>query len=593
MKTPFIHIIIIYLLILGLLLPFSLKSQHLLSQVEVQGGAFTDCFQYMVHDPAENYYVGVRYGTNRDSIIVGNTTVYAHRKDPMNIFLGLSDYFLLKFNMNHEIIGSFVIDNAEQVRDFYSDGTHTLISMTLYDSESEDSLYPITLGGIEEVEREGNRGKGILVVLDENMNLEKVVIPSTGELGHVAADGDFAYLEVRIPKKSAFILIGSDTVFNQPYINLPTYFDETVVLCKYNLITDEVEWWKRIGERGDEELEEMELDPDKNLVIRGITSSIDFYFDDSTYVVNTSPHNPFIGKYSPDGKWLLGILNPNEVNEYVSDMTVDPEGNFYIASEYYGPAYAIGDTVLFNEFIDGQYQYKGLVVKYDAVGNFVWAHQSQGNCQQTSLFSIAWMKNQQLVISGYFIEGDLQFGKQVYHQENGTNNENGFLWILDAETGAYIQHVMSQGVQGRTFYDMYVDKDNILNMYLQFGGTDTLFNAIISSYLPFASGFLLKIAPDFISALPELNNVLDNFNMYPNPVSGGSGVNITFNDVSSISTYSCAIYDQCGQKILERREIDNSYDKTYHLNTSSLLPGPYWVVLYTKNHREIELLIIE
>ncbi|MGB3080171.1 MAG: T9SS type A sorting domain-containing protein, partial [Saprospiraceae bacterium] len=210
-----------------------------------------------------------------------------------------------------------------------------------------------------------------------------------------------------------------------------------------------------------------------------------------------------------------------------------------------------------------------------------------------SLFSIAWMKNQQLVISGYFIEGDLQFGKQVYHQENGTNNENGFLWILDAETGAYIQHVMSQGVQGRTFYDMYVDKDNILNMYLQFGGTDTLFNAIISSYLPFASGFLLKIAPDFISALPELNNVLDNFNMYPNPVSGGSCVNITFNDVSSISTYSCAIYDQCGQKILERREIDNSYDKTYHLNTSSLLPGPYWVVLYTKNHREIELLIIE
>ncbi|MBK9982431.1 MAG: T9SS type A sorting domain-containing protein [Saprospiraceae bacterium] len=593
METPFIHFITCHLLIIGLLLPFSIKSQHLISQVEVQRGYTTSCFQYMIHDPAENYYVGVEYGTNKDSVIVGDTSVASHRNDPINNFLGLSDFYFLRFDSQHQLSGSFVIDNAEMVRDFYSGGVHSLISMTLYDSESEDSLYPITLGGIEEVEREGNRGKGILVVLDEDMNLEKVIIPSTGELGQVATDGDFAYLEVRIPKGSAYILIGTDTVFNQPYVNSPTYFDETVVLCKYNLITDEVVWWKRIGERGDEELEEMELDPDKNLVIRGITSSIDFYFDDSTYIVNTSAHNPFIGKYSPDGKWLLGILNPNEVNEYVSDMTVDPEGNFYIASEYYGPMYAIGDTVLYNEFIDGQYQYKGLVVKYDAFGNFVWAHQSQGNCKRTSLFSIAWMKNHQVVISGYFLEGDLQFGGQVYHQENGTHNENGFLWILDAETGAYIQHVMSQGVQGRRFYDMYVDHDNILNMYLQFGGTDTLFNAIISGQTQNASGFLLKIVPDFISALPELNTLIDGFNVYPNPASGSSGVNITFNDASSSSAYSCVVYDQCGQKVFESGDIENSYDKTYHLNTSSLLPGTYWVVLYNKNQKQIKLLILE
>ncbi len=194
MKTPFIHILYYHLLIIGLFIPVSVKAQHLKSQVEIQGGAFTDCFQYMIHDQLENYYVGVRYGTNRDSIIAGNTTVYALRKDPMNIFLGLSDFFFLKFNMKHELIGSFVIDNAEQVRDFYSDGVHTLLSMTLYDYENGDSLYPITLGGDVEVERKGNRGKGILVVLDENMELDKVVIPSAGELGEVVLDGDEAYL---------------------------------------------------------------------------------------------------------------------------------------------------------------------------------------------------------------------------------------------------------------------------------------------------------------------------------------------------------------------------------------------------------------
>lgn len=79
------------------------------------------------------------------------------------------------------------------------------------------------------------------------------------------------------------------------------------------------------------------------------------------------PQNIFIVKYAPDGSllWARGTQNGNAV---VGGLSADPFGNVYLFGYYTSSSIKIGTAVLTNP--GGTEQF---IVKYDAVGNVVWA----------------------------------------------------------------------------------------------------------------------------------------------------------------------------------------------------------------------------
>src|SRR5688500_14557892 len=157
-------------------------SQKLLSQLEIAHGAFNSCYELMVTDPLGNYYLGLEYGTDYSGVMVLDTLIKGFRDDPLNGELDLVDFYFLKFDSNHGLSNGFIIDNAEEVNDFYSSGEYNFVTMMLHPfEEDDDSLYPIVIGGELVIEREGNRGKSLLIVLNEMLELQKVLMPTTGE----------------------------------------------------------------------------------------------------------------------------------------------------------------------------------------------------------------------------------------------------------------------------------------------------------------------------------------------------------------------------------------------------------------------------
>ncbi|MBK9982796.1 MAG: T9SS type A sorting domain-containing protein [Saprospiraceae bacterium] len=581
------------ILVLFIITSYSSFGQQVLSKIEIPGRSWTQQIEYMIHDTLGNYYIGtLNDDTELEGVIVGGAFVSAHRNDPEDRHLFLSDFFLLKLNDQDELLNSFVIDNAESIRDYYSNGTNTVISMTLNSAELENSLYPITLGGNVVIPREGNRGKGLLIVLDENLNLLKAVLPSTGELGQVTVDENFAYLEFMIRDHQPFILIGSDTVYNHVYADNPTdYGRQTVVLCKYDFVNDKVEWWRRIGNVGREELYDMEIDKDHNLLIRGTTSSTYFSYNGIDTVMNDSNDNPFIGKYTPEGVNISGILNPFENNLLVDDYCLDKDGNYYLAGTYYGSRCIVGDTVLYNPWLGTMYPYRAVVIKYNSEGVFQWVTQLEGTFEESFLQSITTLNDGNLIISGLFRYGDLLLGGQEYHHDGPSDRENAFLWILDAGTGVYKDHVMTEGKSHRMFYNLYSDKKGILNMFLKINGIDTIFNQEFSSGTAYSSDFLVKLSTDFLSYLQEPIIQKDIFKLYPNPISQSTNVNIEFNKEFQKEESQYVIMDQRGHEVLSGN-VDSNQEQ-FQVETKSLMPGAYWIIVNKGNVMDVELIIIQ
>jgi len=586
-------LLLIYLIIALSITWLPCNSQNVLSQLE-----FKDIdigfpyYEYISKDFQGNYFIGVDLrSTDKDGLFMGDAFVPAFRHYPDDFNLGLSDFFLCKLSLDLTLKASFVIDNAETTRDIFAGESYTLISMSLIDTDVEKDSFPILLNGEFVLDREGNRGNGSLIVLDNELRFQKAIFLSDGELGQVAVEGNMAYLELQIPSNEPFIIVGGkDTVYNHTAFNNPNdYGRQTVVLCKYDLVTDEVIWLQRIGNVGFESLIEMEVDMDHNLVILGATSSVYFSFNDIDTILNYSDHNPFIGKYSPNGEFLLGILNQAEVSENAKDLYIDEENNYYITSNFYGKDFTIGDTLLLNPLYGNKYPIRAFVVKYNSTGAFQWISQIEGSFEESFLHGITG-RNENIIISGIFNEGEAYFGSEVYSHDFDDGRENQFICVLDKETGRYRSHIMTEGNWHRHFFSLSVDQSGNLDMFMRFRGSDTIFNLPFSSSMNLWSGYLLKLSPDFLLSINNKSAHQDMISAYPNPCKSGDDILVKINAKQSIDPFICSIMDVKGE-ILWHSEL--LFDSFISIPTINLSQGAYWLKVQSEGSYDIQIILIQ
>lgn len=138
------------LLLVSILAFFSknrnLHAQHLLSHLEIQGGGGLVGYDYIINDRDHNLYAGFQRPTWLPAV-VDDVEIYGSRLDTPDASFRLRDLFFVKFDSDHNIQNSFVIDNADLVLDFHTDGAHSVISLSLSPEERMDSMHPIILGG--------------------------------------------------------------------------------------------------------------------------------------------------------------------------------------------------------------------------------------------------------------------------------------------------------------------------------------------------------------------------------------------------------------------------------------------------------------
>jgi hypothetical protein len=502
----------------------------------------------MINDIHHNYYVGLVNGTWSEGFVLPDTLVKAFRSDPANNDLYLYDFYYFKFDQNHNFVNSFIIDNAQNVKDLYSSGEYNLLSMTLDSKNRPDDDYTFLLNGEIEIPRDSNLGKGILITLDADMNLIDYRLPSTGGLGQIARDGRYAYLELYIPNGIPYILVGADTVHNH-YLGWSDmeYGFQTIVLAKYDMETGQFIWWKRLGNAGEDQLNDMLIDSEGNLVIHGKTSSGDFIFSEQDTARNYQEEKPFFAKFNSNGQLIWRILRTEQPGEYFHSIKLDHANNLFIIGEYVADEYKIEDTILFNpRYIDGSRTDRSIVIKYDSDGNFKWANQLNGEYKNSNFqdLSVSFTHNI-LMVSGSFLSGNVLLGENIYIDT--PDEENMFLLGIDAITGQSVNHFyFSEESVGR-FANIYFDKDNELNIYYIFHNDINMFSTIVKGYSGSAS--LLKLNLGIINSVN--NSYQDVFSgiLFPNPVYNSDLLTISLHNVNSNLDINYSIYDAVGRLI--------------------------------------------
>lgn len=98
------------------------------------------------------------------------------------------------------------------------------------------------------------------------------------------------------------------------------------------VIDPEMLWATYIGGEGVETGLDMEVDDEGHVYVLGYTYSPDFPLTPGTYDSEYTHHDPWIAKFSPDGKTLLQSTTVSgSVNEYPAGLDVDAEGCVYVA----------------------------------------------------------------------------------------------------------------------------------------------------------------------------------------------------------------------------------------------------------------------
>jgi hypothetical protein len=323
-----------------------------------------------------------------------------------------------------------------------------------------------------------------LIVLDDNLKLVNAIIPGTGVLGQVAVHGKYAYLELRIPDNQEYILVGADTVYNFR-LDFPgmEYGFQTVVLCKYDLISEEVVWWQRIGNVGSESLRDMLIDSEGNLVIHGWTSSGYFTFTETDTVINYQVNKPFVAKYAPNGELLWGILNTDQNGENFFSIKLDDDDNIYLTGTYSWQEYHIGDTILNNIWwAPNDPTSRSVIIKYDYNGQFKWIIQLDGEYNTSSIQDIAITHDDRILAGLKFHGGGTVFFENEEYTYTGT--DVGILLLVNSHSGKYMNHFITDGAENfRLFVNLDSDQHNNIDMYMFFRGDAEIFGGHFESYM--------------------------------------------------------------------------------------------------------------
>jgi hypothetical protein len=176
---------------------------------------------------------------------------------------------------------------------------------------------------------------------------------------------------------------------------------------------------------------------------------------------------------APDWLWARGSVGVNY--NYGNSIATDHHGNVYVAGAFFGDSINISGTNLITN--NGNTDLSIFIVKYDNLGNLIWAKDFSGNGYDNASLTIDNEDN--IYLAGYFQSDSITFGNTtLYNAGMDSFPTNSDIFIARMDTSGNIIWALRAGTSG---YDQAaaITTDNQGNIYVTGGFEDTLaFNEI-------------------------------------------------------------------------------------------------------------------
>lgn len=179
-------------------------------------------------------------------------------------------------------------------------------------------------------------------------------------------------------------------------------------LVKYDS-TGVVLWAKGVKAVGGVEAKEVSIDSSGNPFITGWFQSDTAYFDNYwiTNTINSLHRETFVAKYDSAGNALWARSVRGSSVEECESVKADSYGNAYICGQSASDTLIAGTDTLF-----GAIGFM-FVIKYDANGNALWARNAGGLPASIQVYSITSDQFSNVYVTGYLNAGTLIFGNDT------------------------------------------------------------------------------------------------------------------------------------------------------------------------------------
>lgn len=298
---------------------------------------------------------------------------------------------------------------------------------------------------------------------------------STDLNGNAIVTGTFA---------SSSITFGSFTLTNNSAGN------EDIFVVKYDT-NGNVLWAKNAGGAISDQVHSISVDTMGNSFVTGDFLSATMAFG-STIIPGPGM---FIAKYDPMGNilWAKSVLSTNGLRNIGLSVSADKTGNAFVTGEFKSSTIIFDNDTLSNASNNGNRDI--FLVKYDGVGNVLWAKNAIGGLLDESSFSVSTDPAGNAFITGYFASDTLFFDAIMLTNNNGLNQQ---AFIAKYEpNGNAIWARSGHSNNAATGYSISADVNG--NIYVTGTFNDTIVfgsTILILPWTPPGPMFLLKCDPN-------------------------------------------------------------------------------------------------
>lgn len=149
----------------------------------------------------------------------------------------------------------------------------------------------------------------------------------------------------------------------------------------------------------------IKIDQIGDIIITGYFESPTLNFNGTT-LTNSGGSDIFVVKYNQSGNIIWAKSNGGNFNDTSYGIAIDNFNNIYIAGDFKSNTITFGTNTFTNTNAGNP---DIIVVKYDALGNVVWAKQTGGSSEEYA-YGICSDTNNNIVVSGYFQSTSINFG---------------------------------------------------------------------------------------------------------------------------------------------------------------------------------------
>lgn len=329
------------------------------------------------------------------------------------------DIFVVKYDTNGNVIWAKGAGgtSSDVGKSCYADANSNIIVAGTFSSPS------FTLG--TNTLTNANTGTTDIFITKYDSNGNVIWAKSSG-----GASNDYVY-SCKTDASNNIVIAGhfnsSAIIFGTNFLTNTNSGTADIFIAKYDT-NGNVLWAKKEGGTNPDFGISCSIDPSRNIITTGYFNSPTITFGVTTLTNTTSGvQNFYIVKYDSAGN-VLWAKNAGGPGHEGSSCTTDASGNI-VAIGIYGSSITLGTTTLTSSGL-----YDVFIVKYDPLGNVLWAKKVGGTGTDYG-FNCATDPNGNIVATGHFTSSSMALGTTTLTNAGPGGVTDMFVFKLDGITG--------------------------------------------------------------------------------------------------------------------------------------------------------------